>query len=62
MMGDLLDFKYYFMCKNLKFNYLCFVDDFMIFCKGYDNFIRRVIKVLKYFNFIFGLSVNSEKF
>lgn len=61
MMGDLPDFKYHPMCKNLKLNHLCFADDLMILCKGHDNSIRRVTKALKYFNSISGLSVNSEK-
>lgn len=32
--GELLEFKFFIGCSNLKINHLCFAYDLLLFCKG----------------------------
>lgn len=60
-MSDLPDFKYHPMCKHLKLTHLVFADDLMIFCKGQEKYIRRVIEALNHFTRVTRLIANMEK-
>lgn len=55
IIGDLFDFRYYYKCKDMKMNYLIFVDDLMIVGKVYGFFIDRVLEGFKYFYEVLGL-------
>lgn len=58
IVDNFFDFRFYLMCIIMKLNYLCFVNDLMIFCKVKDSFLKRVMEVLDYFYFVIVLSVN----
>lgn len=49
MVGELLDFRFHPMCKNLKINHLCFADDLMHFCKANEPSLTRIKQALKHF-------------
>lgn len=44
LVSYMIDCRYYFFCKLLKFIYFCFVNDFMIFYKGIYNVINRFME------------------
>lgn len=49
-MSKLPDFRFHPMCKNLQLTYYTFADDLMIFCKGAEASVQRVIEALSHFS------------
>lgn len=43
------DFHFHPMCKALRLNHLIFADDLMIFCRGDDKSVIRIMEALKHF-------------
>ncbi|GKC78430.1 RNA-directed DNA polymerase, eukaryota, reverse transcriptase zinc-binding domain protein, partial [Tanacetum coccineum] len=54
-------FKYHYGCKELKFTYMCFVDDLMILCNGDTESLKVVKKYLDDFSGVSGLFPNLSK-
>ncbi|XP_009804741.1 uncharacterized protein LOC142165430 [Nicotiana tabacum] len=55
------DFRFHPMCKGLRLTHLIFVDDLMLFCKGYVSSVRRVIQALHHFGKVSCLTANLDK-
>lgn len=60
-MSMLPDFKLHPMCKPLKLTHLIFADDLMVFCKGDDRSVNRIVEALTHFSDVTGLIANMEK-
>lgn len=60
-MGQLSDFLYHPMCKNLKLTYLIFAYELLIFCKGNINSVSREMEALTHFSDVTGLQANMDK-
>nr|XP_016460273.1 PREDICTED: uncharacterized protein LOC107783765 [Nicotiana tabacum] len=60
-MSHLPDFKFHPMCKTLCLNHLIFADNLMIFCKGDQALVTRVVEALQHFSHATGLKANLDK-
>lgn len=60
-MSALPNFRFHPMCKKQKLTHLIFADDLMIFCKGNETSIKRVMETLKHFSETTGLEANIDK-
>ncbi|XP_047250011.1 uncharacterized mitochondrial protein AtMg01250-like [Capsicum annuum] len=60
-MSKLPDFRFHPMCKGHQLTHLTFADDLMIFYKGNETSVQRIMGAIKHFSEITGLSANSEK-
>lgn len=60
-MSQLPDFRYHLMCKEKQLTHLTFVDDLMLFCKGNEATVRRVMEAIMHFSTTTGLEANTEK-
>lgn len=54
------DFKYHPMCKSVKLTHLIFAHDLMIFCKGNENSVNRVMEALNHFINVTRLVANMK--
>lgn len=55
------DFKYHPMCKSVKLTHLIFAHDLMIFCKGNENSVNRVMEALNHFINVTRLVANMKE-
>lgn len=55
------DFNYHSKCEKLKIINLSFVDDFLLFARGYTRSIELFMKSFNTFSMSTGLSVNLDK-
>lgn len=55
------DFSYHCRCNHLKLNHLIFADDSMLFCKGEVKYVVLMIRAMKAFSEVSGLSANNDK-
>ncbi|KAF3615694.1 hypothetical protein FXO37_35399 [Capsicum annuum] len=60
-MSLLPDFKYHPMCKALQLTHFIFADDFMVFGKGEQGSVSRVIEALNHFSAATYLIANMQK-
>lgn len=60
-MSKVPDFRFYPMCKGHQLTHLTFADDLVIFCKGTEALVQRIMEAIKHFSETTGLSANSEK-
>lgn len=49
------------MCKKQALNNLIFADDLMIFSKGHEESVQRIVEALNHFYKVTGLVANTEK-
>lgn len=61
MMSNLPDFRYNPLCKELKLTHLVLGNDLMIFFKGQEASVRRIVEALTRFSITTLLSVNTDK-
>ncbi|XP_019254086.1 PREDICTED: uncharacterized protein LOC109232821 [Nicotiana attenuata] len=55
------DFKYHPpMCKPMKLTHLILADDLIIFCKGNESSVNRIMEALSHFSDVTGLVANME--
>ena len=54
-------FRYHFVCKNIRLVNICFADDLMLFYKGHKPTIHFTIKASYHFSKAFGLTANIHK-
>ncbi|XP_074277809.1 uncharacterized protein LOC141601425 [Silene latifolia] len=54
-------FRFHPLCKRIGLSHLCFVDDFILFCKGEKTSIEPMINSFDYFSKASGLVLNTGK-
>lgn len=59
--GNLHQFKLHPRCTGMGLNYLCFVDDVLMFCKDDFQSMFCMIQGLNLFSETFGLMASKEK-
>ncbi|XP_059301838.1 uncharacterized protein LOC132053750 [Lycium ferocissimum] len=60
-MSQLTDLRYHPMCKDVKLTHLTIADDLMIFCKGEELSVLRIMEALRHFLDVTSLNANSDK-
>lgn len=60
-MNKFSDFRYHPMCKGQQIIHLTFADDLIIFCKGTETLVQRIMKAIKHFTATTGLAANADK-
>ncbi|XP_059294636.1 uncharacterized protein LOC132047635 [Lycium ferocissimum] len=61
LMSQLPDFLFHPICKKQKLTHLIFADDLMIFCKGKENPVKRIMEAIGHFLAAIELVANSDK-
>ncbi|GJW33357.1 putative RNA-directed DNA polymerase [Tanacetum coccineum] len=61
MRGLSPEFRYHWLCKEIKLTHLCFADDLLLFCNGDSHSVVVVKKALMEFAGMSGLVPNSTK-